>query len=58
MWHWARREGPERQDREAAQRLEQAKKLAAQSRSVTAALRREIDKNGWTDLLQQAMGGR
>lgn len=58
MWHWGRREGPERQDREAAQRLDQAKKLAAQSRNVTAALRREIDKNGWTDLLQQAMGGR
>jgi RNA:NAD 2'-phosphotransferase (TPT1/KptA family) len=58
MWHWARRESPERQDREAEKRLEHAKKLADQSRHATAALRRELDKNGWTELLQNAMGGR
>lgn len=31
---------------------------AAHSRTVTARLRYEIDKNGWTELLQHAWGGR
>jgi hypothetical protein len=35
-----------------------AKQLAAQSRNVSARLRFEIDKNGWTELLQHAWGGR
>jgi hypothetical protein len=54
MWHWMRRESPDRQDEEAEDRLVEAQKLAAQSRTVTYALRREIDKNGWTELLQDA----
>lgn len=58
MWHRRNREGPERQDREAEHRLNDARKLAAQSRVVTARLRREVDKNGWTELLQEAWARR
>jgi hypothetical protein len=58
MWHWMRRESADRQDQEAETRLAEAQKLAAQSRTVTFALRREIDKNGWTELLQAAWKGR
>lgn len=31
---------------------------AAKAEHVSARLRREIDKNGWTELLQHAWGGR
>lgn len=58
MWHWMRRESPERQDQEAEDRLVEARKLASQSRMVTYALRHEIDKNGWTELLQAAWKGK
>jgi hypothetical protein len=58
MWHWMHRESPERQDKEAEKRLTEARKLAAKSRVVTAALQRELDKNGWTELLQDAWKGR
>ncbi|BCI54923.1 hypothetical protein NIIDNTM18_42010 [Mycolicibacterium litorale] len=42
----------------AKRRREEAQKLASESSAVTARLRREIAKNGFTELLQQAMGGR
>lgn len=42
----------------AERRRDLARKLAAESGATTARLRREIAKNGWTELLQQAMGGR
>lgn len=58
MWHWMKREGPERQDQEAEKRLAEAQKLAAHSRTVTATLRSEIAKNGWTQLLEDAWRGR
>ncbi|ART69134.1 hypothetical protein BTO20_11575 [Mycobacterium dioxanotrophicus] len=69
MWPWQRHRAERRKarsDREiaAAQanaaevQREAAKKLAAQSRTVTARLRFEIDKNGWTELLQNAWGAR
>lgn len=32
--------------------------LAEQSRAVTERLRREVEKNGWTELLQHAWGAR
>lgn len=43
---------------EAEERRKEAERLARQSLTVTARLRKEIDKNGWTELLQHAMGGR
>jgi len=39
-------------------RKENTKKLVEHSRYVTQNLRKEINKNGWTELLQEAMGGR
>lgn len=42
-------------DDQAAAQLAAVKRQAAQSRSVTAALRNEVDKNGWTELLLAAM---
>ena len=44
--------------RAAEARSNAAERLADQSRTVSARLRREIDKNSWTELLLQAMGGR
>lgn len=41
---------------EADQRARSAERLVEQSRRTTSALRRELAKNGWTELLQQAMG--
>ncbi|KIU18333.1 DUF7620 family protein [Mycolicibacterium llatzerense] len=32
--------------------------LAAQSRNITARLVHEVEKNGWTELLQHAWGAR
>lgn len=69
MWPWQRqRLAVERVNREVAQaakekleaqrRREAARKEAIRSVAVTARLRREIEKNGFTELLQQAMGGR
>ena len=43
---------------EAEERRKETERLARQSLTVTARLRKEIDKNGWTELLQHAMGGR
>ncbi len=34
------------------------RRLAEQSRTVTARLRNEVEKNGWTELLQHAWGAR
>lgn len=56
MWPLKRPADAASKDKEAEARLQQAKLLAARSRSTTAALRRELEKNGWTELLQQAMG--
>ena len=69
MWPWQKHRAEveqARNDREdAAARAEAAEvqrraaeRLAAQSHTVTARLRREIDKNGFTELLQHAWGGR
>lgn len=33
-------------------------RLAEQSRTVTERLRNEVEKNGWTELLQHAWGAR
>lgn len=48
----------EAEKRIAAQRKQAAQRQDIISGSVSAALRREIDKNGWTELLQHAWGGR
>lgn len=37
------------------ERRQDVERLVARSRSVTADLRRELDKNGFTELFQQAM---
>lgn len=67
MWPWKTSEAEdtrlqevdaEKKDQAAEARQREAERLAAQSRSVTHALRREIDKNGWTELLQAAWKGR
>lgn len=69
MWPWQRhraevvqarsdRADAVEQARAAEFRREAAERLAARSRSVTAKLRFEIDKNGFTEMLQHAMGGR
>lgn len=42
---------------EAQKRREKAHELAVESSAVSARLRREIARNGFTELLQQAMGG-
>jgi hypothetical protein len=68
-WPWQRhreeaqqaqhdREAAEAQARAAEFRRQAAERFAAQSRTVTAQLRREIDKNGWTEMLQNAWGAR
>lgn len=69
MWPWVRyRHAAESaaadaaaatREREAAvARRQAAEHQAARSRAISADLRREIDKNGWTELLQKAWGGR
>lgn len=69
MWPWSQhRRDVEAANREAAEAsrrkrdseagLRSAERLAEQSRSVSAAWRRQVDLNGFTELLQQAMGRR
>lgn len=69
MWPWqkaAREVADERRRAEhagnevhdAEVRRQVAQKLAERAGDISDALRREIDKNGFTELLQQAMGGR
>lgn len=53
-----RAKAADRQDHAADLRREASEQLRAQSLTVTARLRRETEKNGWTELLQHAMGGR
>lgn len=54
----AAREQEAAQAAESARRQrEQAERQALVSRSRTAGLRREVAKNGFTELLQQALGG-
>ena len=48
----------ERRALAASRRKALAKKQAAQSRQVTTNLRKQIEKNGWTELLENAWGGR
>lgn len=57
-WPWKRQRDAKKQDRAAEARLVNAKKLAGEARVVTARLRSEIEKNGFTELFQQAIGGR
>ncbi len=69
MWLWKkyrrevdeanrRAERAEQLDAEASTRLAAAKRQAVQSRNITAALRREVAINHFTQMLQEAMGGR
>ncbi len=69
MWPWQRHRAQvmrARNDRDDAARRANAaevqrnaaERLAAQSQRVTARLRSEVDKNGWTEMLQHAWGGR
>ena len=69
MWPWNRQHreierAHQRLDRavgEAARAEDRAKatqRLVIQSRAVSARLRHEIDRNGWTEMLQHAMRGR
>lgn len=67
MWPWKRyRRVAEEAAKEAAAaqvdrqdavaRRETAERQARRAQAVTAALRYEIDRNGWTELLQKAWG--
>lgn len=47
-WPWKRPAGAGRDDRAADARLRNAKALAGEARQVTAKLRQEIEKNGFT----------
>lgn len=59
MWPWQRRMAEAQQQlAEAEERARLSKRLAQKSRTITAELRREVDKNGFTELLQKSMGGR
>ncbi|OBC11451.1 hypothetical protein A5784_35235 [Mycobacterium sp. 852013-50091_SCH5140682] len=69
MWPWQRHRENARQARDdrataAAQanaaevQRRAAERLAAHSRVVTARLEFEKDKNGWTEMLQNAWGAR
>ena len=53
-----RAEAAEKRALAASRRMALAEKQAAQSRQVTAKLRKQIELNGWTELLQSAWGGR
>lgn len=63
---WRRAAEDARQDAESAraelhaaqERRQVANSQAFVSSAVTARLRREIERNGWTELLQHAWGGR
>lgn len=68
-WPWNRRAAAESvqreresaaavRAREADQRLAEARKLAAESRTVNNAKQAELDKNGWTELFTQALARR
>lgn len=48
----------EAMDQEADARLAETRRLADESRKVDAAKRRELDKNGWTELFAQALARR
>lgn len=48
----------ERQAELAIARRRAAETQAARAQTVSAALRKEVDRNGWTDLLQAAWGGK
>lgn len=43
---------------ESRARRRAVEQLAEQARKASTSLSRKVDKNGFTDLLQQAMGGR
>ncbi|OBK00052.1 hypothetical protein A5741_25240 [Mycolicibacterium conceptionense] len=69
MWPWQRHRAQvlqARNDRDDAARRANAaevqrnaaERLAEQSQRVTARLRNEVEKNGWTEMLQHAWGGR
>lgn len=67
MWPWARdRRAAEESAKEAAEaqqakqaaefRRKTAERQVQRAQAVSAALRFEIDRNGWTELLQKAWG--
>lgn len=70
MWRpWVRNRGDVEEaarERAEAEQVKYAKQeqrraaelQAAMSQSITNHLRREIERNGWTELLQRAWGGR
>lgn len=52
------REEAEREKHAARERRRKAELQIAVSQSISSALQREIERNGWTELLQKAWGGR
>lgn len=47
-----------KQAEQAVKRRQAVESQAARAKAVSANLRRELDRNGWTDLLQDAWGGK
>lgn len=58
MWPWGRVAEEERRLAETEEKQRAAEQLVQKSRQVTAELRREVRKNHFTELLQEAWGGR
>lgn len=56
MWPWQRAAEAERHAEEAKESREAVDRLAAQSRIVTDRYREAVRLNGFTEMLQQAMG--
>jgi hypothetical protein len=52
------RQEAEREPEAARERRRAAEIQVAVSQQITDALHREIERNGWTELLQKAWGGR
>ena len=59
MWPWGSRVAEEeRRLAETEEKQRAAEQLVQKSRQITAELRREVRKNHFTELLQEAWGGR
>lgn len=57
-WPWRRVAEDERRLAETEERRKAAEQLVQKSRQITAELRREVRRNHFTELLQEAWGGR
>lgn len=56
MWPWKRRVADaDRKLAEAEERNHAAEVIARQARATSGALRREVDKNSWTELFLASM---